>query len=145
MVRRDYLQKQIDLLGRVLGKILTDLLGLKNVGEIMEGIDSSTMALKNELNIDLEELLELTNDEFIQKLQTENKFNSDNLEKLSEIMLVMADKIFLEEKTKDKSLKLYIKCIALFEYVETIESTYSLERNKKIDQIKLKTELLLKN
>jgi len=103
------------------------------------------MALKNELNIDLEELLELTNDEFIQKLQTENKFNSDNLEKLSEIMLVMADKIFLEEKTKDKSLKLYIKCIALFEYVETIESTYSLERNKKIDQIKLKTELLLKN
>ena len=58
MVRRDYLQKQIDLLGRVLGKILSDLLGLKSVGEIMEGIDSSYLALKEELNLDLEELID---------------------------------------------------------------------------------------
>jgi hypothetical protein len=75
MVRRDYLQKQIDLLGRVLGKVLTDLLGLKNVGEIIEGIDSTYVALKNELNIDIEDLIELSNEEFIQKLQTENKLN----------------------------------------------------------------------
>ena len=132
MVRRDYLQKQIDLLGRVLGKVLSDLLGLKNVGEIMEGIDSSYVALKSELNIDLEELLELTNEEFIQKLQTENKFNSDNLEKLSEIMLVMADKIFSEEKTKDKSLKLYIKCIALFQYVEKLNRPIRWKGIKKL-------------
>ena len=144
MVRRDYLQKQIDLLGRVLGKILSDLLGLKSVGVIMEGIDSSYLALKEELNLDLEELIELSNEDFIQKLQTENKFSSESLEKLAEIMLVIADKTYSEDNSTEKSLKMYIKCIALFHYVEKIESTYSIERNKKIEQIKQKTEHLLK-
>lgn len=56
MEQRDYLQKQIDQLGRVLGKLLADLIGLKNQGEISEGIEIISQKLKDELDLDLESL-----------------------------------------------------------------------------------------
>jgi hypothetical protein len=37
MEQRDYLKKQIDQLGQVLGKIFSDLLGLKSNGQINGG------------------------------------------------------------------------------------------------------------
>ena len=57
MKQDDYFLKQIDILGRILGKIVSDLLKLKNKGEIMESIEITTQALKNELDLNLNEIL----------------------------------------------------------------------------------------
>ena len=48
MQQEDFLKRQIDQLGQVLGKILADLIGLKAVGQIGEGIEASSQALKKE-------------------------------------------------------------------------------------------------
>ena len=56
MEQRDFLQKQIDQLGRVLGKLLADLIGLQNQGEVSEGIEITSQKLKDELDLDLESL-----------------------------------------------------------------------------------------
>ena len=40
MKQDDYFLKQIDILGRILGKIVSDLLKLKSKGEIMESVET---------------------------------------------------------------------------------------------------------
>lgn len=59
MEQRDYLKKQIDQLGQVLAKIFSDLLGLKNSGQINAGLEITSQALKNELDIDIQALLDI--------------------------------------------------------------------------------------
>ena len=39
MEERDYFKRQIDLLGKVLGKLLTELICKKSSGEITDGIE----------------------------------------------------------------------------------------------------------
>jgi hypothetical protein len=56
MKQDDYFLKQIDILGRILGEIVSDLLKLKNKGEIMESIEITTQALKNELDLHLNDI-----------------------------------------------------------------------------------------
>ena len=89
MKQDDYFLKQIDILGRILGKIVSDLLKLKNKGEIMESIEITTQALKNELDLNLNEILLLNNDEFVTFLQEEKKFNNGHLEKIAEILFLL--------------------------------------------------------
>jgi hypothetical protein len=48
MEQRDYLKKQIDQLGKVLARIFSDLLRLKNSGQINAGLEITNQTLKNE-------------------------------------------------------------------------------------------------
>ena len=45
MEQRDYLKKQIDQLGKVLAKAFSDLLGLKNSGQINVGFELTNQTL----------------------------------------------------------------------------------------------------
>ena len=45
MQQEDWLIRQINQLGRVLGKILSDLLGLKTQGRVSEGIEAAEQTL----------------------------------------------------------------------------------------------------
>jgi hypothetical protein len=54
-----------------------------------------------------------------------------DFEKFAEIFLLIAD------NTEDKKRELlYEKCLVVFEYLDKTERTYSLDRQKKIEQIK---------
>lgn len=90
MEQRDYLQKQIDQLGQVLGKILSDLLGLKTQGQINEGIELTNQALKKQLDLDIEELISISTDNLINILKTEKNISTENMDKLAELLLLIA-------------------------------------------------------
>jgi hypothetical protein len=130
MEQRDYLKKQIDQLGQVLGKIFSDLLGLKSNGQINGGLEISNQTLKNELDLDIQNLLDIPTDDFVNTLRTQKNFTNDNLDKLAEIILLIAD----NEQTDNK--KLYKKCLMIYEYLEKAENIYSLDRQWKIERIK---------
>ena len=130
MKQDDYFLKQIDILGRILGKIVSDLLKLKNKGEIMESIEITTQALKNELNLNLNEILLLNNDEFVTFLQEEKKFNNGHLEKIAEILFLLGyDNI---SKNRINSLE---KSLTIYEYLNKNSTTYSPERIKRMEKI----------
>jgi len=78
MRQDDYFLKQIDILGRILGRVLSDLLKLKSKGEIMDCIEITTKSLKNELDLNLNEILILNSDAFIKFLLEEKKFNNEH-------------------------------------------------------------------
>jgi hypothetical protein len=131
MEQEDYLMRQINQIGRILGKILVDFIGLKNKGQVNIAIETTNTVLKDELDFDIQELIEIPSANFINKLMTEKQFNNDCFEKLAEILLLIAD------NTEEKNRKvLYEKCLTIFEYLEEYSKIYSLDRQWKIEQIK---------
>ncbi len=130
MEQQDYLKKQIDQLGQVLAKILSDLLGLKNKGQINNEIELTNQTLKTEIDFDIQELLDIPTDDFVNTLKKQKNLTNDNLAKLVEILLLIAD----NGQTDNK--KLYEKCLTIYEYLEKAENIYSLDRQWKIERIK---------
>lgn len=131
MGQEDYLKRQIDQLGRVFGKILVDLLGLKSKGQVNIGIEITNQMLKSELDFDIQELTDIRTSDFINTLLSKKKFNFGNFEKLAEILLLVAD-----NKAEKERKMLYEKCLAIFEYLEETEKVYSLDRQQKMARIK---------
>ena len=132
MEERDYLKRQIDVLGRILGKLLSDLLGKKGNGEIVGGIELTNQILNEELNLTIEKITEIPEEDFVNFLETEKKFTNENLEQLAEIMIVNIES-GIDEITK---LKLYNKSLILLEHIEKNDKTYFFERHLKIEKIK---------
>lgn len=132
MERRDYFKKQIDQLGRVLGKILSDLLGQKNNGRVEEGISAATQALNDTAAIDLEEFIAIPTEELISFLQETKGFTNENQELLADTLLVIAE----NDPDDAKVQKLTCRCLVIYEHLEKTSQTFSLSRRFKIDAIK---------
>jgi hypothetical protein len=130
MEQRDYLKKQIDQMGQVLAKLFSKLIGLKSSGQFNLGLEITNQALKNELDFDLEGLLEIPTDKFIDILKTQKNLTDENFGKLAEILLLLADN--REEDNK----KYFEKSVAIHEYLEKANCTYSLVLNWKMTRIK---------
>jgi hypothetical protein len=59
MEQRDLLKDQIEQLGKVLAKVLADIIGFKGQGQAVEGIQKTNEALQEEADINIESLLNL--------------------------------------------------------------------------------------
>lgn len=131
MEQRDYLKKQTDELGQVLFAIITNLLQLKNAGTFHEGLQSTNQQLKEVLDYDVDELLAIPDDVFISTLKAK-KIKNDGLDKLGELLLLLAD----NENSFEKKNELYKKSLLLFDKLESVETIYSMDRHRKIERIK---------
>jgi hypothetical protein len=129
MEQRDYLKKQIDKLGQVLSKLFSDLLILKNSGQINAGLEITNQTLKNELDYDVQGLLDISTGKFIDTLTIQKGLSIENLENLAEILLLNA------ENREDDNKILFEKCLIIYEYLEKNTSIYSLDRYWKIKRI----------
>lgn len=130
MEQRDYLKKQIDQLGQVLAKLFSELIGLKNSGQFNAGIELTDQTLKNELDFDVQGLLDIPTDKFIDRLVAQKGLTNENLDKLAEILMFIAD------NREDNNKQLFEKCLTIYEYLEKIDSIYSLDRYWKMKRIK---------
>jgi hypothetical protein len=131
MPQEDRLQKQINLLGRMLGKILSDLIGIGSQNKVGASVEIVQQALKGELNIDLDEILRMSPDEVVAFLTTKKQFTEPGLEAFADILYQLA-----LESGKESSNKLSEKALSLYESVNKTSRTYSVERQAKIDKIK---------
>jgi hypothetical protein len=136
MQQEDWLMKQINLLGRVLGKILADLLGLKSQGQVGLGIEAAEQTLKNELDLDIDDLILIPTDQFIKTLQEGKNFSDEDLEKLADIFFLIAEDHDQSGIDADKKKKLYERSLTMHEYLDRKGSTYSFDRHIKIEKMK---------
>ena len=130
MKQDDYFLKQIDILGRILGEIVSDLLKLKNKGEIMESIEITTQALKNELDLNLNDILLLQNEKIVEFLQEEKKFDNGHLDKLAEILFILG-----YDHVSENRINILEKSLTIYEYLNKNSTTYSPERITRIGKI----------
>ncbi|MEJ8589728.1 hypothetical protein JSO54_00490 [Riemerella anatipestifer] len=133
MEQKDYIKKQIDQLGKVLGKLLFDLIGVNQSGKVTDGIAFSSEVLKKELGIDLDKLLSIPNQCFVQILTNEFKFSNESLNYLAEVLFYLS-----ENQSEEMKEKLLEKTLIIYHFLELNEKIYSIERNKMITCIKQK-------
>lgn len=135
MEKRDYLMDQIEQLGRALAMILSKLYGFRGQGRVSEGIEMTNQSLKSELNLDIDELSSVPTDQFVSRLREEKKFTHENLERLADILLLIADDLYNSKPDRKQSRNLYSKCLKIYNFVNDSDLTFSFERQSKVERI----------
>jgi len=87
--------------------------------------------LNSESGFNLQEILNLHTDELMPFLVKEKEWDNENLEKLADILLIIAD-----NSEEQQSEPLYEKTLTIYEHLEKSEKIYSVENQRKIKQIK---------
>jgi hypothetical protein len=119
------------MLGRILGKILANLLNLKSQGEVKELMEITSQSLKGELDLDLSELMNISNIDLVNFLREEKKFTNEHMAKIAEILNELGFVIDNEFKTH-----VLEKSLTLFEYLNHTSLTYSHDRITKMEKIR---------
>ena len=137
MEKEDYLIRQISQLGRVLGKILASLLGLKASGQVNSGIEAANLELKNESGLNFDELASIPFESFLGKFPPAGKLNCDNFEMLADILFLLAEELNGGDPDFEKRKRLLERSLEIYEYINAVSLVYSVERNLKIVKLKL--------
>ena len=132
MIRNDFLLKQIEELGRVLGQILMNMLGLKNNTPAGRPIEEACQTLRSEVDLDVDQLLEVPMDQFVQVLQENKAMNDANLDRFAAILFHIAEN--MEEK--EKAIPFYERSLIIYNYLNQYSNTYSFERSYYLEQIR---------
>lgn len=133
MEQRDLLKDQIEQLGKVLAKILSDFLGLKSGGNVTQGIEISNESLQSELDIDIETIIAL-NKTALEEYFRNRKLTEIHLEILSEYLKeVGLAKTKIDKSDAHLSLQ---KAIELLDIADKISKTMSFDRINKKSEIK---------
>lgn len=135
MIQRDFIKRQLEELGRAVAKIISDILKLKELGKVDEGIVLAQETLESTFDLDIENLLSLPLNNFVETLIKEKKYSSVHLNYLGDVLFITAE-LYEQKGEKQRSKELYQRVLIIFNYVDQTEKTFSLERNNKIEKIK---------
>ena len=134
MEQRDYLKDQIDAVGKALGKVLVIILGLKSEGKQEQAVQLSWQTLKEEIDVELKELLNLPEESFIGGLQVSGRLSHKQLDLIANMLYEGIEG--LEKEAFDvQREKLLRRLILLLKYLNETDSTYSFERHFKVEKL----------
>lgn len=136
MERRDLIKDEIERLGKVLGKIVADLLNLKAEGNTSEGIEQAREALQKELDFDVAYLVQLDDKEFFDKITSRRNYSLYSIEQLGDIFLELGEGMLAVADRENAHLYLQ-KSLAIYEYITKTSATYSFEREAKVNKIEI--------
>jgi len=136
MGQEDYLKRQIDQLGKVLGKLLADLIGLGPKGQTTERIARTNHVFKKELNLDIEKLMVIPPDKMVDRLKETKKLSFDHLDKIADIFFLLAESCDEKDIYREKRKYFYQLSGLIYEHLNKNDKTYSLERQFKLGKIK---------
>ena len=136
MEQEDYIKRQIEQLGKVLGKLLADLIRLKTNGRMSEGMEEADHALKTELDLDLNSLALIPAESFLTSLLAVRKINDNQFEQLADILFLIAEELYTSHTDSLKMKNLYERSLIIYDVLDSTSSTYSFERHRKIEKIK---------
>jgi len=132
MIRNDFLLKQIEELGRVLGQILMNMLGLKNNTLAGGQIEEACQTLRDEVELDVDQLLHVPLDTFVQVLQENKAMDDANLDRFAAILFHIAE----NAEDKDKATPLYERSLMIYSYLDHFGNIYSFDRSYYLEQIR---------
>ncbi len=133
MFNRDIIKDQIEQVGRALAKIAAALLDLKIQGNISQGIEMAEAEFKEELNLDIDELLAMEKVE-LTKFLKDNRFGLEQIENLYFIAYEMGKYKMKSDPEKAKEILSQLETI-----IETFidhTGTASMDLLEKLDKLK---------
>ena len=133
MEQKDYILREIEKIGQMLNMIRKKIARAEINNSLP--IDFQFYELKNkmisETGFDMDDFLEMNNDAAEEYLDNFKGFNVTNIQFLADIITLIAMKA--DHDTKNKYL---VKALYLFEYCNSLDKTYSLNREQKIYNLK---------
>lgn len=127
----DRFKKQIDQLGKVLGRILADLLDIKTQENTVADLAPFYQSLKSDAGFDVEAWLDIPAELLPEKLVAEKNYSLSDLELLADIFY------HLDNGTDEtRRTELLERSVAIYEYVQGHEHAFSMERMNKISRIR---------
>lgn len=131
MFQRDYLMRQFEQLGQVLAKVM----GFKEKGDYKSAMEIIEESSEKMLKEQLDFFEELPDENFTETLLEKGTENLEYLHIAAELLFHKAD-IQLKENNEEKAISNLKKSLMLFEYVQMNDTTYSLDRDFKMEIIK---------
>jgi hypothetical protein len=134
MIKRDFLKRQLEELGRAIAKVIEDAQKLKEEGKVNEGIIKVNEAINDTFHLSVEDIVHIPLTNFIEVLVNEKKLSVTHLNYLGNLLYKATE--LDEQKNQMTNIKnLHEKILALFDYVNLTEKTFSFERDTKIKAI----------
>ena len=131
MEQQDFLMRQIDQLSRVLAKLLADLAG-PNKGQVSESIEVTNQTLKTEIGLNIEELMTIPEDKFIETLRSNRQLSNNDLDAIAHVFYALAE----VQQDAEQKYKLQQLALTIYDYLDVNNTTYSLDRHLKMKQIR---------
>ncbi|MEE4198461.1 MAG: DUF6483 family protein [Bacteroidales bacterium] len=135
MEKQDYLQRQIDQLGKVLGELLGKITGSGKNTDASETIEEVSQVLNENLNWNIAKLLDVPKNEFIDTLKKNQLLDDVNIETLADVLVEVA------EHHSSNNEELLKRALMMYEYLERSNKTFSFTRNQKMESIKQELSL----
>ena len=132
MELRDYFMDQIKRFGKALGMILSGILKLKRDGNFDEAFNYAEKAFRNDLKLDIKNMVDMSDDEFIKRIIVEKKLQDKGMETLAEILYELGE----VQKTEGIEHMYLIRSLFIYEYLSENSQTYSLLWQNKINKIR---------
>lgn len=136
MFNQDYIMRQVQQMTQVLSKILIQVLKLKKSESATEIITYTNEKLKEALGFDIDEFSTVLEEKGLKYFISEKNFNNETLNIFADILFELAEQCFKDPSNHQQSLKMYSQSLLIYEFIETDEKTYSIDRNVKISKIK---------
>lgn len=133
MEQRDLLKDQIEQLGKVLAKILSNFLRLKANNSVAQGIEISNEQLQSELDIDIEKLITLKKTELAEYVKN-RRLTESHLETLCEYLKEVG--LAKTEINKTEGQLCLEKAVELLDIADEISKTMSFDRINRKNEIK---------
>lgn len=128
---QDFLLTHIEKFGRALAQLLGKLAGARK-GQLTEEMEAARQALKNELAIDIDRFTSVPAEELIALMKKDERLNEENLSRLGDILFFLATNC--ADPAEKNKLKEATRTI--YAYLDTTSSTWSLDRQQKMQQLK---------
>lgn len=131
MERRDYMERQIEMMAKTLAALIQRLTGMDIQKDRQEVEKITYTTLKNELDISLDEMLLVPSDEVCNHLTTEKNIRREWIEALADIMVINA-KAAQDQHRKETLLQYALEMLF---WLDQSTSAFSFERHEKRNEI----------
>ena len=131
MEQRDYILREIEKISILLLALIGKLKSLTQNKLFEQERGMIDDQLEEFTGMDIDKLLSLSHEELRSSLGKEKGFDLSNLENLSELLTLMADRMNLEEAIMANS-----KALLILEWIDEESKTFSLERRSRMMEIK---------
>ena len=133
MEHRDLIKDQIEQLGKILGKIFSNFMGLKTEGNITAGMEIAEQNFKEELDLDIEIILGQENKNLSNYLTTKG-LTPKHFDQLSDYLFECGN--YFIGIDNNKARKTLDKALELMNLADEESKMYSFERKQKGENIR---------
>ncbi len=127
----------MDQMARVLGKLLADLLGLKSEGKILEAHDLTLEVFSKDIGFDFEEIKNTPPELLLDFLIEKKQFSDEHIQHVANILFELGlEKDPSTGSGRVEKKNLYNRAYVLFEYLNSVGTTFSFDFLLKMNRIK---------